>query len=686
MKIKITGLPEMKMGGILADYPYAGANSNVNPFGLISSNPNPSTNASVKPVDREDANIEAEKGEVLLKFDLGGLFAINGKSHSQGGTPLKVDAGDFIFSKDKSLAITKEEKELFGFKEGGKYKKKENTPAKILSKEVDPKHYNMLLNIISDPKSDNIAKKTAELMLGKYSDKIGQVAFLQESKKDFPTGIPQFANGTAPIENPELEDADILEEQYAKFGGMMRSGGRARRNDSLQPSFQPPYQQAFKGPREDVNVWGNNIKQFGYTGDVNNENSIQQWINANAPQAAPYVYRNGLLGLNNKDYDPNRSDFNDDYIRSQFADGQPYAEDMFLFDRNNMDDYKQYSNFMNSATPVGELNGSQYYFNGARNNKNKPVFEIPEYNPTDMTPLGIQGSQMGVTPTTGPNLQPLAVPSPMTPSATPQQGRQRVSQSSGDIPWNAQEKLTTALPFLSAFMRKDQYPMLQQISTPDIRLDRISNAAEIADIKQQSALTQRELFSNMSGKNAYLNSAALRGEMINSMMRSNAQNNNVNTQISNQEDMTNYQTMINDRNFNVQAVEQNYNQNNLVLGRRQKEMADAFAQSINTGVGIQDKLDALKQVMAQSAMRTVDSNGQARFILDPNTRMPVLNPNWKGNIMDNPFLPANAANTDIEIEMLRKKFPTVADKDLLRTWAYMRRPNLKGATGYTAGQ
>src|SRR5687768_11774365 len=121
MKIRITELPNLKMGGILADYPYAGTTSNDNPFGSIASNTTSdeeNVNASAKPVDRDLANMEAEKGELLLKFDLGGLFAVKGKSHSQGGTPLKADAGDFIFSKDKELAITKQEKELFDFKQG----------------------------------------------------------------------------------------------------------------------------------------------------------------------------------------------------------------------------------------------------------------------------------------------------------------------------------------------------------------------------------------------------------------------------------------------------------------------------------------------------------------------------------------------------------------------------------------
>lgn len=181
MQIRIKNtpdIPEMRYGGFFGPYPYAGQHV-TNPYGEISSDTSTdesNINASMKEVDREDANIEAEKGEVLLRGDLAGLFNIGGKRHSQGGTPLIADSGDFIFSRDKDLAITKEEKELFGFKKGGTYKKAENTPAKIVQKETNPKHYNQLVAILKDPKSDKLARRTAELMLGKYSEKLGQIA------------------------------------------------------------------------------------------------------------------------------------------------------------------------------------------------------------------------------------------------------------------------------------------------------------------------------------------------------------------------------------------------------------------------------------------------------------------------------------------------------------------------------
>lgn len=61
-------------------------------------------NDSVKPIDREDANIEAEKDEIILKPDLSGIYKIGGKSHSKGGTPLLADPG--VGSSQYNLAMT----------------------------------------------------------------------------------------------------------------------------------------------------------------------------------------------------------------------------------------------------------------------------------------------------------------------------------------------------------------------------------------------------------------------------------------------------------------------------------------------------------------------------------------------------------------------------------------------------
>ena len=166
MKIKLKSVPRDIM-------PMAGAKKS-NPVGMIVSDTTTDDNqinSSVKPVDEDKANIEAEKGEILLKFDMGGMFNIKGKKHYQGGTPLIADEGDFIFSDDKDLAITTKEKEMFGFKKG-KSSKSNSTPAKVLAKEAPPKEYNKFLSILKDNKADSIAKRTAILMMEKYQNRL----------------------------------------------------------------------------------------------------------------------------------------------------------------------------------------------------------------------------------------------------------------------------------------------------------------------------------------------------------------------------------------------------------------------------------------------------------------------------------------------------------------------------------
>lgn len=639
MKIRITKtpIPQMAHGGPFGYNPYSGSPGYANPFGNINSQTitdEENINASVKPVDEEDANLEAEKGEILLKFDMGGIFDIKGKRHSQGGTPLKADPGDFIISRDKSLAITKEEKEVFEFKLGGSYKKSKSTPADVLKKEVDLKHYNQLITILKDPLSDNIAKKTAELMLGKYQEKIGQVAYLQEAKKGFPNGLPDFSAGTAPVKTEDGSEAKTEEQMYAQKGGKFK-------NDQLPPSNIPPYSVLPEG-YGDPNILqqvNQSLVPFGYTGDMNDVNAMQQFNNSFAPDAAPFMYKSGNLSLNNKNYDPKRDPnaYTDDYYRQQFNDGK-WGQDAWTYQRKDFNSQEDYDNYLKESKLVGNTrDGEPYYWN----NQSQTGQKIPRFDIAKFTPQQVNNETIPQAPGSKPTVTPNSVgdfkANPINPTAG--------GNPYNPIEWNAQEMLTTAMPFLSALATPVQNPMLQQIYTPGIRLDRVSNEQELRDIRQQAALAQRELGQNTTGKNAYLASAPVRAQMIDQIGRSNAQNNNVNTQISNSEDMNNYQQAINDRNFNTQAVGQYYDKTQLVRGRRNQELRNAATQSLNNGVMVQDKLDALNQNLFQTNAASLDAQGNPRFILDPKTRTPKLNPQWKGDILNNSFLGTGQDNT-----------------------------------------
>ena len=152
--------------------------------------PDIEVNSTIQPVDREDANVEAEAGETLVTdLDFDGLpeqYMIGGKSHAQGGTPLNVPNDSFIFSKDRTMKIKDPEIQ----KDFGKSVKESGyTPAE-LAKQYDINKYQ---KILADPAADEIQKSTAEAMIAKFNEKLGKLALVQESLKGFEEGIPAIA-------------------------------------------------------------------------------------------------------------------------------------------------------------------------------------------------------------------------------------------------------------------------------------------------------------------------------------------------------------------------------------------------------------------------------------------------------------------------------------------------------------
>lgn len=178
----------------------------------------PDITKNVNPVDRELADIEAEEGEIILKPDMSGIYEIKGKKHSKGGTPIQAEANSFIYSDYKNLAISKEMQELLKLKKGGPTGKQKNTPAEVLKRNLDIKHYNKMINNLDDVNKDVIAKRSSELMLGKYQEILGRVAYAQEEQKDFEQGVPEFVSNTAPVMDAELQEKIDEQEQYLGGG------------------------------------------------------------------------------------------------------------------------------------------------------------------------------------------------------------------------------------------------------------------------------------------------------------------------------------------------------------------------------------------------------------------------------------------------------------------------------------
>ena len=235
-RVRIDKLPQaqsglnvkMQLKGLKAGQ---GLNYNQMPWpGMVGqmSEPDVEVNSTLKPVPRNQANLEAEKGETATVPGAGGVpstFKIGGKRHSEGGTPLNLPEDSFIYSDTKNMKI-KDQKILaqFGINQKGSY-----TPADI-SKKYDVNEYK---KILADPDTDDLQRKTAEGMIANNNMKLAKLALLQESMKGFPTGMPVVAMPY--IESMQVNPADFIQmnpqagQPAQPAGDNMKYGGAAKK-------------------------------------------------------------------------------------------------------------------------------------------------------------------------------------------------------------------------------------------------------------------------------------------------------------------------------------------------------------------------------------------------------------------------------------------------------------------------
>jgi len=210
-RVRIVKLPKAIAGGNMRPGLY-GTNGN-NQFthnghlesGKIAQQPI-EARQTLEPVDREDANLEAEKGETAV-INVDGMpahFKIGGKRHSKGGTPLNLPDNSFIFSDTAKMKI-KDPTILAQF--GMKPQKGGYTPAEI-SKKYD---INKFRKTLADPNSEDMDRKTAEMMIANYNLKLAKLALAQESIKGFPQGIPVIAMPY--IESMEIDPSTFMPDQ-----------------------------------------------------------------------------------------------------------------------------------------------------------------------------------------------------------------------------------------------------------------------------------------------------------------------------------------------------------------------------------------------------------------------------------------------------------------------------------------
>jgi hypothetical protein len=209
LRIKIKSVPNTNPEGAMMEYGGQAKHSlDLRRDALVTPNvsyENPyEVTDTLKAVPRDEANVEAEKGETVFG-DLdgdGGLehMKIGGKRHHEGGTPLNLPSGAFIYSDTQKMSI-KDEEVLSYF--SLKPKKGGYTPAEI-AKRYDVNKYKAMLE---DPEADDLKKSTAQQMITAYNKKLAYLALIQESMKGFPQGIPEVSKQILGIEVDEENES-----------------------------------------------------------------------------------------------------------------------------------------------------------------------------------------------------------------------------------------------------------------------------------------------------------------------------------------------------------------------------------------------------------------------------------------------------------------------------------------------
>lgn len=291
MRIRITGTPNMEYGG-QSNYGLDLGRRNV--YADMPDSRSEMFNSTIGAVPREEANIEAEGGETVYG-DLNGdggneHMKITGPRHSQGGVPLNVPEGSFIFSDTKKMRI-KDPQILKYF--GVSPSKGGVTPAKI-AKRYDLNKYKA---VMEDDAQDELNKTTAQLMMNNYEDKLAKLSMVQESMKGFPQGIPQVAEG-------------YMDPAEAAYGGYILPKAQDGRN--------------FKNTQEIANYY----KSYGYTGKPN-IGELQRWMVQKAKsdptfgkELSKYLRSVDLTNKGKKAYgkDANKANLTDEQLYEQFND------------------------------------------------------------------------------------------------------------------------------------------------------------------------------------------------------------------------------------------------------------------------------------------------------------------------------------------------------------------------------
>jgi len=499
-------------------------NSNLNGINSLSRLVDGSDQITTKitPIDRNEANVEIEQGEYVFNPDKMTLHKALGKKHEKGGTPVNLPENSFIFSNYKDLAISKPEKQLFELNLGGTHKAKNNTPSKVLEKQIDINHHNKMVNILNANKHDDIAKTSAALMLQKNMDKLGQIAYIQEAKKQFPQGVPAFAQNSAPVYDPHTDEQISQSTQYMKFGGYVLPkfpiGGSYRNNIDQRKSI--------------FYSWLNNSKTLfplairDFDGYYNNPEKLQSLYATNPNYDDAVVDMMKREGMTNKG-------------RNLYGNQPTYTKDQYLngfqdnkFDWRTLDIQKHTYDSPEEFSKLGykqtDPQGNVYY-TGQGNS-----YVIPEYSKG----LNYNRPQSGLDytrPQEFSNSQVFGLPNKPNTLTAGQVHPIQAQQVNNRIPMTAWQQFNATLPLLQGLGVKTQYPYRQQLNPVTAGPNYMNSDAQLTSI-DQNFNSNRNLLKMLNPNQAFSANAANYGQGLDARNQVIAQTNQQNQQISSQYD------------------------------------------------------------------------------------------------------------------------------------------------------
>lgn len=308
-KIRITSVPNLSNVKYTAQTPSGGLNTRPSwassgTMGNGEKEENENVHTTIGPVDRDQATVEAEEGEVVVSPDqkdgIAKSYKIGGKPHSKGGTPLALKGGEFIYSQTpKFKKITGDVAKYFGLNPKKKY-----TPADVAKKFPLNDHAAVITN---GRENDKLKKRTHALMYGNNLAMLQKLAVWQEAQKGFPTGMPNIANIPQQQSEEVGESNQATEseqnEKTAKFG--------IYNVPKAQPGIWNPYDfQAMMDANKNAHT-SFPINYNAATGnDVVGQNTLQSLKRDNAvtqfPNSAWTATKSPALGeyvAQNKQYD-----------------------------------------------------------------------------------------------------------------------------------------------------------------------------------------------------------------------------------------------------------------------------------------------------------------------------------------------------------------------------------------------